>query len=67
MVILKTSLFLCFTVVASENILNNLINNGDLEFIDLSYSYDKDTIHWPTVRNFEFTKKNENFQSDGSW
>ncbi|XP_047531697.1 isatin hydrolase-like isoform X1 [Vanessa atalanta] len=56
--------YLFLTVLANTN---NILFNGDYEFIDLTYPFDKNTIYWPDSRSFEFTKKIGAFQNDGSW
>ncbi|XP_034828436.1 kynurenine formamidase-like [Maniola hyperantus] len=47
--------------------LNDVFFNGVYEFIDLTFPFDKNTIYWPNMDQFSFTKKNEGFGSDGSW
>ncbi|CAH2085520.1 unnamed protein product [Euphydryas editha] len=47
--------------------LNDIIFNGDYEFIDLTYPFDEHTVYLPNTKNFEFTKKIERFQNDGTW
>ncbi|CAH2216433.1 jg22307 [Pararge aegeria aegeria] len=51
----------------SNPTLNDILFNGDYEFIDLTYPFDKNTIYWPNAESFAFTRKNEAFGSDGAW
>ncbi|CAG4970864.1 unnamed protein product, partial [Parnassius apollo] len=60
-------LFCFITLTFANNSLNDVLFNGDYEFIDLTYPFDNKTIYWPDSKEFEFTKKIENFQQDGSW
>lgn len=37
--------------------LNDVLFNGEYEFLDLSYPFDVNTIYWPNVKKFQFTKQ----------
>lgn len=37
------------------------------EILDLSWPYDDNTVFWPGVRRFEYTKKHAGPGADGSW
>ncbi|XP_023934914.1 isatin hydrolase [Bicyclus anynana] len=47
--------------------LNDVLFNGGYDFIDLTHSFDKSTIYWPTMKNFTFTEKFKEISEDGSW
>ncbi|KAL4711386.1 hypothetical protein ACJJTC_016140 [Scirpophaga incertulas] len=52
----------------NQNYLNDLLFDGDYTFIDLTYSFDNNTVYWPNIQKFEFTKNTEHEQpADGSW
>ncbi|XP_028170554.1 uncharacterized protein LOC114360175 [Ostrinia furnacalis] len=58
----------CLTATAeNRNALNEIIFSGDFEFIDLTHPFDNQTIYWPGVQNFVFTRKIANLEPDGSW
>ncbi|RVE46288.1 hypothetical protein evm_009071 [Chilo suppressalis] len=40
---------------------------GHYEFVDLTHSFDNETIYWPNSLNFVFVKKIEELGADGSW
>lgn len=51
-----------------------LVKNGALvigqlsgEMLDLSWPYGNDTIFWPGVRRFEYTKKHAGPGTHGGW
>ncbi|XP_045535392.1 kynurenine formamidase [Papilio machaon] len=65
-----TSASLCFllcTYALADKSLNEVLMNGDYDFIDLTYPFDNQTIYWPGSQEFQFTKKIAMFQRDGSW
>lgn len=37
------------------------------EILDLSWAYGDDTIYWPGVKRFEYTKKHAGPGKDGNW
>lgn len=46
---------------------NEFLFDGQFEFIDLTHSFDKNTVYWSDSRNFTFTNKVADFTEDGSW
>lgn len=64
-------LFLAVFKVASLSAhspnLNDVLFNGNYEFIDMTYPFDDFTIYWPNAKHFQFTERNQSFQNDGSW
>ncbi|KAJ0177772.1 hypothetical protein K1T71_006645 [Dendrolimus kikuchii] len=57
------------TFVNSEESLNSILfNNSQYEFIDLTHSFDNNTVYWPDMQNFIFTKKFEQLSAaEKSW
>ncbi|XP_068624649.1 isatin hydrolase-like [Battus philenor] len=59
--------FILFSFSSANTGLNNILFNGDYEFIDLTYPFDSKSIYWPNSKEFQFTNKIAMFQRDGSW
>ncbi|CAK1544013.1 unnamed protein product [Leptosia nina] len=56
--ILIQSLIIYFSSVIGNPInLNGLLLPGEYEYIDLTNPFDENTIYWPGIQKFEFTKK----------
>lgn len=69
-VLFNLTFFISFNVISSSTIsnsLNNILLNGNYNFLDLTHSFDNKTIYWTDSKNFEFTKKIEERNTDGSW
>ncbi|CAH0751999.1 unnamed protein product [Diatraea saccharalis] len=62
-------LLACFivSIYTRGNELNNLLFNGDYEFIDLTHPFDNNTVYWPNSQQFIFIKKTEDLGNDDSW
>ncbi|XP_045449342.1 isatin hydrolase-like [Melitaea cinxia] len=56
--------FFIIAIIANSN---DVLLNGDYEFIDLTYPFDKNTVYWTDSQEFKFTKKIGVFDDDGFW
>ncbi|XP_059053479.1 kynurenine formamidase-like [Achroia grisella] len=54
----------CF---AKRDSLNDLLFSGGYDFIDLTHSFDNQTVYWPNAQRFQFTNQIADFDSTGSW
>ncbi|XP_045449341.1 isatin hydrolase-like [Melitaea cinxia] len=63
-VLVYISGFFIITITAN---FNDVLWNGDYEFIDLTYPFDNSTIYWMNSLQFMFNNKVAGFQDDGSW
>ncbi|XP_049870815.1 isatin hydrolase-like [Pectinophora gossypiella] len=55
-----------FILISADN-LNNVLFNGDYEFIDLTHPFDNNTVYWLNTQSFVFTKKTEGNIINGNW
>lgn len=61
-----SSLLTPMTIWASGDKLQDLITNGNYEFIDLSHAFNNLTSSFPGILKFKFIKKSSNPNSDKS-